>query len=125
MTIQRYSQISMEQKSRTFLRGEGAYKVLNYRNTADFIANYRRTVEVFHTISDFRLRHVVLSPNTEQNLPKLPFHRTKNCQIPYTVISYAPPLHRSHDIEVTRKIKLKCRAPSCPRTLSLVVNVVK
>ena len=37
----------------------GAYEVLSYHNTADFIANYRRTVDVFHVITDFRLRHMV------------------------------------------------------------------
>ena len=67
----------------------GAYEVWNYRNTVDIIASYRRTVDIFQVITDFCLRHVVQSPNTEQNLAKLPFHRPKKCQIPYTVTSYA------------------------------------
>ena len=55
----------------------GAYEVCNYRNTVDIIANYRLTVDIFHVITDFCLRHVVQSPNTEHNLPKLSFHRPK------------------------------------------------
>ena len=43
----------------SFKGGGGAYEVLDYRNTADFIANYRRTVDVFHVITEFRLLHVV------------------------------------------------------------------
>ena len=35
--------------------------------------------DVFNEIRDFRLGHEVYSPNTEQNLPTLPFHRSKNC----------------------------------------------
>ena len=35
--------------------------------------------DFFNEIRDFRLGHEVYSPNTEQNLPTLPFHRSKNC----------------------------------------------
>ena len=37
----------------------GAYEAVNYRNTVDLNANYRRTVGVFHVIPEFRLRLVV------------------------------------------------------------------
>ena len=75
---------------RTLHKG-GAYEVWYYRNTVDYIANYRFTVDVFHEITNFHRCHVLESPNTVQNLLKLPFHRPKNCQIPITVILYAPP----------------------------------
>ena len=55
-------------------RGRTRFEI-TYRNTVDFIANYRCTVDVFREITDFRLRRVVLSPNTVQNLLKSPFHR--------------------------------------------------
>ena len=37
----------------------GADEVSNYHNIVDHIVNYRRTVDVFHVIKDFCLRHVV------------------------------------------------------------------
>ena len=75
-------------KSNTY---KGAYTVQNYRITVDFFAHHRCTGGNFHEIMDFRHRHVSEIQNTEQNLLKLPYHRPKNCQVPITVISYAPP----------------------------------
>ena len=80
--------------------GRGEYEVLDYRINVDFIANYRRTVDVFHVITDFRLRHVVQSPNTDQNLPKSPFHRHK--KLSNNVLSYASPLMGEGFILLTR-----------------------
>ena len=44
-----------------FINGGGgvAYEDWHYRNAGDFTANCRRCVDVFHEITDFRLRHMV------------------------------------------------------------------
>ena len=88
-------------------KGGGAYEVWNYHNTVDIIANYRRTVDIFQVITNFCLRHVVQSPNTEQNVPKLPFHRSKNFKIPNTVTSYAPhnTVSPPNDIVIVKTIR--------------------
>ena len=56
----------------------GKYEVWNYLYTVDFIANYHFTGDVFYEITNFCLRDVVYSRNTEQNLLKLPYNRPKN-----------------------------------------------
>ena len=53
----------------------GAYMVLNYRDTVNFIANCRCAIDDFHDIQNFHLRDVYEMPNTEQKLPRLPYHR--------------------------------------------------
>ena len=61
-------------KSRVFIGGVRDFK---FRNTVEYIANYRFNGDIFHEITIFGLRGVVYSPNTEQNLLKLPYHRPK------------------------------------------------
>ena len=49
--------------------------VLNYRNTNEFIANYRCAVDGFHESRDFHLQDVYKMLKTEQKSPQLPYQR--------------------------------------------------